>query len=378
MQINILIVDDLKANLISLEALLESIDESYNIIQANSGNEALEQTLNKNIDLIILDIQMPDMDGFEVAQLLKSNKKTANIPIIFLTAAFKSEEWLQKGFELGAIDYLTKPIDENRFINRISLYTKLISTIYENREKDKILNEQSKMVAMGEMIGNIAHQWRQPLSVISTGATGILMQQEFDILDTEKLTKTCNMINDNAQYLSKTIEDFKNFIKGDRKIEKFNLKENIKSFLNLVEGSIKSNNIKVILELEDDISIDGYPNELIQCLINIFNNAKDVLKDIENSDDRLIFISTLKKENDIFITIKDTGGGIPSEILPNIFEPYFTTKHQSQGTGLGLHMSYNLIINGMNGLIKAENTETNYNNKIYKGAIFTIKLPVKI
>ncbi|MCK5294617.1 MAG: hybrid sensor histidine kinase/response regulator [Arcobacteraceae bacterium] len=375
MQINILIVDDLKANLISLEALLESIDESYNIIQANSGNEALEQTLNKNIDLIILDIQMPDMDGFEVAQLLKSNKKTANIPIIFLTAAFKSEEWLQKGFELGAIDYLTKPIDENRFINRISLYTKLISTIYENREKDKILNEQSKMVAMGEMIGNIAHQWRQPLSVISTGATGILMQQEFDILDTEKLTKTCNMINDNAQYLSKTIDDFKNYIKGDRVKTKFYIKKDINDFLRLVEGAIKSNQIELILDLENELEINGYENELIQCFINIFNNAKDILKEI-GQDDRLLFITTKKLENKVVIKFKDSGGGVPEDIINKIFDPYFTTKHKSQGTGLGLHMTYDLIVNGMDGDIIVNNKTYKYNKKEYTGAEFTITLNI--
>jgi len=376
MQINILIVDDVKANLISLEALLETIDDSFNIIQANSGSEALECALNNKVDLIILDIQMPDMDGFEVASFLKSNKKTKEIPIVFLTAAFKSDEWMDKGFQTGAVDYLTKPIDENQFINRITLYTKLINTIHENREKDKILSEQTKMVAMGEMIGNIAHQWRQPLSVISTGATGMIMQKEYGALTDEIFEKTCNTIDANAQYLSKTIDDFRNFIIGDKEHVQFSLKEKYSSFLHLVEPSIKSHNINIVAEIEEDISIDGYPNELIQCIINIFNNAKDVLIEIPEKD-RYIFIEAKKENKNVVINIKDSGGGIPAEILDKVFEPYFTTKHQSQGTGLGLHMTYNLVTHGMNGTIKVKNETFMYNEKEYKGALFTIAIPLK-
>ncbi len=383
MQINILIVDDVEANLISLEALLETIDENYNIIKANSGTKALEITLNEKIDLIILDIQMPDMDGFEVAQLLKSNKITTDIPIIFLTAAFKSEEWVHKGFELGAVDYLTKPIDENQFINRISLYTKLIKTIEDNRHKDEILYEQSKMASMGEMIGNIAHQWRQPLSIISTGATGMQMQKEYGLLTDEMFDETCTMIDKNAQYLSKTIDDFRNFIKGDRVKEIFSIKEDIESFLHLVEGSIKKHNINMVVDVSDEIKINGYANELTQCFINIFNNAKDVLDKIDE-EDRYIFISAFyenyktsqKQKQKLIIKIKDSGGGISDDIIKRIFEPYFTTKHQSQGTGLGLHMTYNLIVNGMHGDIRVENTTFEYNEKEYTGAQFIITLPL--
>ncbi len=375
MLINILIVDDVNANLISLEALLETIDDSYNIIKANSGSEALEHALSHRIDLMILDIQMPDMDGFEVAEFLKSNKKTKDIPIIFLTAAFKSDEWVKKGFKLGAVDYLTKPIDENQFINRILLYTKLINTIEENRQKDKTLSEQSKLAAMGEMIGNIAHQWRQPLSVISTGATGLMIQKEYGNLTDEFFIKTCEMIDSNAQYLSKTIDDFRNFIIGDKKHVIFYLKERCNSFLHLVEPSIKSYNIKLILDVDDDIKIDGYPNELVQCVINIFNNAKDVLLEL-NESDRYIFISARVENKNVILEIKDSAGGIDKEVLPKIFEPYFTTKHKSQGTGLGLHMTYNLITSGMNGTINATNCTYVYDDKEYTGALFTISIPL--
>ena len=118
-------------------------------------------------------------------------------------------------------------------------------------------------------------------------------------------------------------------------------------FLNLVNGSIKNNNINIVLNIQEDIQIDGYENELTQCLINIFNNAKDALKETIE-DNRMIFISTVTTNDKAIIKIKDNAGGIPDDVLPKIFDPYFTTKHQSQGTGLGLHMTYNLIVDGMN------------------------------
>ena len=248
-----------------------------------------------------------------------------------------------------------------------------IMDISNIKKQERIIAEQSKLASMGEMIGNIAHQWRQPLSVISTGATGMQMQKEYGTLSDTQFKKTCETINNNAQYLSKTIDDFRNFIKGDRVKEIFNLRDDVKSFLHLVEGSVKSHNINIILNLDDNIEIDGYQNELIQCFINIFNNAKDILKE-KNIENKLIFISTSLKNDKAIITFKDNAGGIPKDVLPKIFEPYFTTKHKSQGTGLGLHMTYTLIVEGMNGNIEAKNTEYEYDGKKYVGAEFSITL----
>jgi len=242
------------------------------------------------------------------------------------------------------------------------------------RAQDKLLSEQSKLAAMGEMLGNIAHQWRQPLSIISTGATGMQAQKEYGLLNDEQFNKTCNIINDNAQYLSKTIDDFKNFIKGDRVKEVFTLEENINSFIHLVEGSIKTYNIKLILNLEKGLKINGYTNELIQCFINIFNNSKDVLKNIDE-ENRLIIITSYTKENNIIIKIQDNGKGINENIISKVFEPYFTTKHKSQGTGLGLHMTYKFIVDGMKGTIFVKNKKFVHNQKHFIGALFTITLP---
>ena len=244
-------------------------------------------------------------------------------------------------------------------------------------EKDKIILEQSKLASMGEMIGNIAHQWRQPLSVISSGATGIILQKEIDNINDEDLIKTCNTINNNAQYLSHTIDDFKNFIKKERHHKKFNLKKNIERFLSLVNSSLNKHNINIVINIDDTIELNGYPNELIQCYMNIFNNAKDALKSA-SLDKKYFFIKCYKKNDSIVLIFKDNANGISEDILPRVFEPYFTTKHQSQGTGLGLHMTYNLITDGMKGEITARNIKFSYNGDSYYGAEFTIILPQNI
>jgi len=258
-----------------------------------------------------------------------------------------------------------KEINEN-------LEQRIIVEVKKSKDIEKRLFESEKLASMGEMIGNIAHQWRQPLSVISTSATGMQVQKMSGVLDDNGFFKTCDLINNNAQYLSKTIDDFRNFIKGDREKSIFNLADDIDSFLHLVESSVKNHQINVILDLDDEIKVNGYQNELSQCFINIFNNSKDVLKDLDS--DRYIFISTKIVNDKIIIEFKDNAGGIPEDILPKIFEPYFTTKHQSQGTGLGLHMTYNIIVEGMGGTIEAKNSKYKYNNLEFTGALFTITL----
>jgi len=259
-----------------------------------------------------------------------------------------------------------------KFMNEI-LQVVDLSDITKEKEQEAIILQQSKLASMGEMIGNIAHQWRQPLSIISTGATGIQLKKEYDMLTDEYLDEICNMINNNAQYLSKTIDDFKNFIRGDRVKTEFKLEDEINSLLTLLEGTIKNNHIKVILDLENDLYLDGYESELTQALINIFNNSKDVLKEIE-TEDRFFFISTKKVDDKVEIVLKDNGGGISEDVISKVFEPYFTTKHQTQGTGLGLHMTYNLIVDGMDGNIVMNNINYEYNNKNYKGVEIVITL----
>jgi len=252
-----------------------------------------------------------------------------------------------------------------------------LQNITEQIEKDKLLFEHSKLSSMEEMIENIAHQWRQPLSVISTSATGMLLQKEYGLLSDDQFIKNCNVIDENTQYLSKTIDDFRNFIRGDNDKIHFNLKDDVNIFIQLVHSSIKKYKINVIDNIDQDIWLDGYSNELVQCFVNIFNNSKDALIDLDE-DNRYLFITGYKKGMNVIIEFKDNGGGISDEVLSRIFEPYFTTKHKSQGTGIGLHMTYNMIVDGMHGELDGSTVEYEYNGISHKGANFKITLPLVI
>ncbi|MDC0932912.1 DUF3365 domain-containing protein [Arcobacteraceae bacterium] len=252
-----------------------------------------------------------------------------------------------------------------------------LQNITEQIEKDKLLFEHSKLSSMAEMIENIAHQWRQPLSIISTSATGMLMQKEYNLLSDEQFIKSCNVIDENTQYLSRTIDEFRSFIRGDKDKVHFNLSENINIFLQLVNSSINRYQIKVIENIDNEIYLDGYSNEIVQCFVSIFTNAQYVLKKLPENE-RYFFISAYKSGHKVIIELKDNGGGISPDVLSRIFEPYFTTKHQAQGVGIGLHLTYNMIVDGMKGSLDATTLEYRYNNIKYKGANFKITLPLII
>ena len=239
--------------------------------------------------------------------------------------------------------------------------------------KNKLFEEQAKLAAMGEMIGNIAHQWRQPLSVITTISSGIKLRKDYDALENYDIAPDMDIIMKQAQYLSTTIDDFRNFIKNTNDVKELSLKKTIERTLSILHSAMVNNNINVIADLKDDMKINGYENELIQSFINIINNARDAIKEhIENDKDKLILINTLKDKDSLTITIKDSGGGIDENIIDRIFEPYFTTKHQNTGTGIGLSMTYKMITQRHNAQINVYNEEFEYHNKKYSGACFKI------
>ncbi|AXX92316.1 hypothetical protein CPU12_08880 [Malaciobacter molluscorum LMG 25693] len=396
-EIKILAVDDIEANRVSLQYLIQEYLENVHLILATNGEDALKITYKEEIDIIILDIQMPGLDGFDTAKYLKSNPKTQNIPIIFLTAAFKEEEFQQKGFQIGAIDYLTKPIENHQLINKLNLYIEVIiknkqleavnDNLYKALQKEIELKEQiqkqqlelieqSKMAALGEMIGNIAHQWRQPLSLISTLASGIKLNIELGIAKEKDILKSSESIMNTTQSLSEMIDNFREYSYKDTLAE-FNLSYFIHKTINTREHLIKENNINVILNLDNTITLINLPNSLVQALINIIQNSKDALDKITTK--KYIFIdSYINKNNLIEIVIKDNAGGIKTEYINKIFEPYFTTKHKANGIGLGLNISYKIINDSMYGKIKARNCKFKYNDEEFEGAEITINLPFKI
>ena len=251
--------------------------------------------------------------------------------------------------------------------------TELKELELDKKQKDEILYQQSKMAAMGEMLGNIAHQWRQPLSTISTASTGAKLQKEMNCLSDEQLNSALTAINDSAQYLSQVIEDFRGFFNPtNNEIKEFDISNTLSKTLKLVSSQFSAKDIEIIQNIES-YKLLSVENKMIQVLINILNNARDALI-IKEKQRRLLFINIYKKDDISYIEILDNAGGIKKDIINKVFEPYFTTKHKSQGTGIGLYMSQDIITNHLNGIIFVSNEKYTYEGKDYKGAKFTIKI----
>ncbi|RLA83526.1 MAG: histidine kinase [Epsilonproteobacteria bacterium] len=254
-----------------------------------------------------------------------------------------------------------------------------ISDRSKEKEQSEMIIQQSKMASMGEMIENIAHQWRQPLSIISTAASGIQVEKEYGILKDEVLNTRLQNIIDHTETLSQTIEDFRSFFKPSKEMESFKINVLLRKTENIVNSAYENDGIIIVqnFDKDKDIYCVGFKNELSQVIINIFNNARDIMLR-ENTKEKIIKIDLTEENNNIYIKIFDSAGGISDDILPKIFDPYFTTKHKSQGTGLGLYMSSEIINNHFNGYLNATNQEFMVDDKKYNGACFNITIPTKV
>jgi len=260
------------------------------------------------------------------------------------------------------------------FENRASTILSIID-ISEIKEKESILINQSKMASLGEMIGNIAHQWRQPLSIISSSATGLKLQKEYSTIDDDTLISALDNINDTTKFLSQTIDDFQDYLKKDKEKTNFNLALNINKVLNILKANFENHEINIILKIEKELSLYTYENELKQVILNILNNSKDAIKNFLPNK-KYIEISAFSRDDFTHIIVIDNGGGVDLNIINKVFEPYFTTKHKKQGTGLGLYMTHKIITESMNGEIYMENTTYTFDGLEYTNcAKTTIKIP---
>lgn len=276
-------------------------------------------------------------------------------------------------FLLGGTIFLS--LRKNWLMTKTELKKEIANQKNEIEKQTKIILSQSKVTAVGEMLGNIAHQWRQPLNVISIATSILKLSIDLDNKLTKKeINEYITKISLQVEYLSKTIDDFRNFFctKNDE-VKLVNLKETINKVEGLVTDSFKNNNIKIVLDLYD-FQVLLNESLFIQSIINLCNNSKDAML-INNTDEKFLFISFAKYDDGISISVKDSGNGIDNDLIDNIFEPYFTTKFESKGTGLGLYIVHQIVTNHLKGQVYVENTEYEYKDKIYKGAEFIIKIP---
>jgi C4-dicarboxylate-specific signal transduction histidine kinase len=404
----IICVDDEKIVLDSLYGELNfNLLDEFDIELAQSGEEAIEIIEDlledgETIPLIISDFIMPNMKGDEF--LIKAHELVPDTNKIMLTGQssiegitnainyanlyrFVSKPWdssdltltvnaaIKDFFQRDKIkknqEYLeeqvklkTKQLED---LNK-NLEQKVLEEINKNREKEQQLAQQSRTSMMGEMMAAITHQWKQPLAAISAINEKVLFMSQMNKLTQETIEQSTATVKQQIEHMSKTMNDFKNFFKPAVE-KKYEIKSVIDDVINLIGDILKSKGISIIVENnENSYKTIGFDNELTQVIINIINNARDAIEE-NKCECKDIVISFQSNDEFHIISIQDSAGGIPEEIINNIFDPYFTTKCQDKGTGIGLDMSKS-IINKVSGKIEVENKVQNDK----KGACFKIYL----
>ena len=362
----ILIVDDNESNIDVLLGILEE----YDVIPSLDGKTALSIIEDENIDLILLDIMMPVMDGYEVCKILKNNIKTSKIPIIFLSAKYEMDD-IKKGFKLGAVDYITKPFNPIELLVRINthlelrgyqknLEVKINDEIEKNSLVEQIMFQKTKQAEIGELLMHIAHQWKQPLSELgSINMYNTAILKNGDNITNEDLLKSFDNSSDILKFMSNTVETFRTFYKPNMQSEYFYVCDAIDIAKNIVSATYDYENIKLNINKKENPKVYGIKNEYSQVILAILNNAKDIFK-IRDIKNRMINITIDIKNDKSITTISDNAEGISKREAEDIFLPFVSQK---DGLGMGLYMS-KTIIEKNNGKIGVENTTD--------GAEFTI------
>ncbi|UTJ05701.1 hybrid sensor histidine kinase/response regulator [Arcobacter roscoffensis] len=358
-----------------------------NVICAQNGEDGLStyRLMQDKIDLVLTDIKMPKLNGIDMIKSIREINK--EIPVI-ITTAHQETNFLMKSIELNINAYVLKPIDIYKLKDTLikAMESKVLKdklrkknqelelAIQEIEKKQKLMEVQSRFAAMGEMIAMIAHQWRQPLASIGTVSFNLknkLLSGKYDLEtkegrfeQTEFFNKKLDDIEGYVQNLTNTIDDFRNFFKSDKIITKTKIENTIKNSIKMINKDFQTNDININFDFKSKSDVNIYENEMAHVFINILKNAQEKL--LEKQSNREIKIITEDIEDSVKIEIKDNGGGIDKENMSLIFEPYFSTKKEKNGTGIGLYMSKVIVENNHKGKLLVSNTT--------EGACFTIVL----
>ncbi|AXX87590.1 signal transduction sensor histidine kinase [Malaciobacter marinus] len=351
-------------------------------------NELTVITFIMVVLVIAIAIWMSNYILSKIEKLLTGTKKFANNELDYRIKETSSDEIgkLEKSFNKMASKIKNLIVEQNELnehleekvkektkeltIINAELENRVKQEVSNNRQKDMHLVQQSKMANIGEMVSMIIHQWKQPLNAISMINSGIELRLNLKQNDDESLSKDNQSIKKQINLMSNTMNDFRDFFKQkDKTIYK--LDEVIHKTINLINDIYRSLGVKINYNTTNkELKTVGYENELIQVLLNVLNNARDIIKE-KNCEIKRIDIEIISMGDDIIIQVKDYAGGIPKTIIENIFEPYFTTKSDEKGTGLGLYMCKS-ILNKVNAEINVENFSETFDDKEYFGANFKI------
>ena len=402
------------------------------VIEARDGEEGLDLAIRNHPDIIVSDALMPRMDGFQLLRALKADPHLRSIPFLFYSATYTGELEIKLALSLGAEAFVVKPTEPEEFWEKtceimkacearqripanlniveseeeyLREYGRIVATKLEkkvreleealalrkkaedelrrlndelekrvllevdkNRAKDRIMLHQARLAAMGEMLSNIAHQWRQPLNSISLFVQNLQVEFEKGVLTAASCREYVEACIKSLVYLSSTINNFCAFYQPDDDRQLFDLYHTVSETISLVREELESHGITIKLVKECDSTVNGYKKEFSQVLLNIIQNAKEAIMSRQPPVPFLEIVCSQKGKSAL-VAVKDNGGGIPPELMDKIFDPYFTTKFKSQGVGMGLYISKMIIEKHMHGRITARNSAT--------GAELTIELPLE-
>jgi two-component system NtrC family sensor kinase len=352
---NVLIVDDVKANLVLLDALLE--DMGCTVIAANSGNEALRLLLKHEFALMLLDVHMPLMDGYEVAKHVRDNPSTRTVPILFVTATHNSEINVLRGYGSGAVDFLFKPIDPTILRGKVRVFLDLFAgrKALERAYKDlqgvqAQLIQSAKMSSLGELVAGIAHEINNPLAFVVSHLETVVKTLDIVRSDpdtvlptahTERWARANNRLGEMRGGLERIrdlvlkLRTFSRLDEGESKI--VGVTECVASVLTILDHRLRDR-IEVVVRIGTPDRLDCYPALFNQALSNLITNAIDAI-----AGPGVITIVAEEEEDMYAVTVSDTGPGIPEALRDRVFEPFFTTKAVGEGTGLGLSITYSIV-----------------------------------
>ncbi len=417
----VLVVDDNPTNIQVLFDVLSGV--GYRVAIAKSGAAALQKLQSYHPDIILLDVMMPGMDGFETCQHIKADPATQNIPVIFMTALSDPVDKV-KGLSLGAVDYITKPVQHEEALARIRIHIQLSHTqrclersnnqlqaALEHLKQTQVqLIQSEKMSSLGQMLAGVAHEINNPVNFISSNLApaeeyiqGLMrfvqlyhqvhrephpeMQALMEEIDMdylmEDLPNLMRSLRTGSDRIQKLVVSLRNFSRLDEeKYTMVNISEGIESTLLLLQHRLKSRpnhpGVQVVREYGELPLVECCPSQLNQVFMNIISNAVDALEERDRNlsydqikaNPSVIRVSTAQENGVVKIQVSDNGTGVPSEVLEKLFEPFFTTKPVGKGTGLGLSISHQIITQKHRGEIACSPLPEG-------GTLFTIKIPIK-
>jgi signal transduction histidine kinase len=401
---NILVVDDTPANLRLLTELL--IQNGYEVRPAPNGRLALKTVESKLPDLILLDIMMPDLDGYEVCRQLKASERSRDIPVIFISAINETMDKV-KAFSIGGVDYITKPFQPEEVLARLKTHLAIRvmqqqleiqnTQLHQEIAERKLFEEQliktrnelvqsEKMASLGRLVAGFAHELNTPIGVAVGSASALqdnvncinqLLEQEE--VDEEELLANLETVKEAARLTLSNLKRAANLVKSFKRtavdqtsdqIRRFEVKALIEDVINMLQNRFKRTAIQIQLDCPTDLVIKSMPGAIEQILTNLLMNSLiHGFDDGKNAGN--INIKVQFEENNLHLEYSDTGKGIVPENLEKIFVPFFTTYRAQGGSGLGMYICYNLIITQLNGTITCESTPD-------KGVVFRIDYPIDL